>query len=70
MSMKTRLAWMEHVDSLKVPDQTKREMREFVSSFDALLGKVIGNMHLTYLRNKQEGVEELAAEPEHLKEEK
>ena len=67
MSMKTRFAWMEHVDSLKVPDQTKREMREFVSSFDLLLGQVIGNMHLTYLRNKQDGVEEPDALSEHLK---
>ena len=67
MSMKTRQAWMEEVDALQVPDQTKREMRHFVSSFDILLGQVIGNMHLTYLRNKQDGVEEPAALPERLK---
>ena len=66
MSMKTRQAWMEEVDALQVPDQTKREMRQFVSSFDSLLGQVIGNMHLTYLRNKQDGPEP-AALPEHVK---
>ena len=67
MSMKTRFAWMEHVDALKDPEQTKSEMRDFVSSFDSLLGQVIGNMHLTYLSNKQDGVEELANPPEHVK---
>ena len=67
MSIKTRAEWMEHVDALKVPDQTRREMRDFVNSFDLLLGQVIGHIHLTYLRNKQGGTEELAALPEYLK---
>lgn len=58
MSVKTRAAWMEHIDTLKVPDHVKRDMQDFVHRFDSLLGSVIGNIHLTYLRNKQEGKED------------
>jgi len=59
MSVKTRAAWMEHIDKINVSPVLKKEMKGLVHKFDNLLSHVIGQIELNYLREKQKGHREV-----------